>query len=293
VSRPPSGAPDTVRINGRVAQDISVTDRGLHYGDGLFETIACVAGKARLLARHLQRLAAGCARLKLVPGDLDAIGAEVRELAASASPRAIVKVLVTRGPALARGYGVTGQETSSRITLRYPWPEEDPAAARDGVRLRLAATRLGENALLAGLKHCNRLEQVLARSEWDDPEIAEALMLSSSGALISGTMSNVFLVEHSRLLTPRLDRCGVAGIMRALVIEEAAALGIPAVECRLEAAALERARELFLTNALWAVRPVRSLEGVTLRPGELTRRLQLRIDARLTAPGGVGEERDA
>lgn len=293
MSAPAGGAPEAVRINGRTAQDVSATDRGLHYGDGLFETIACVDGKARLLSRHLRRLAAGCERLKLAPLDLAAIAAEVAELAASASSRAVVKVLVTRGPALARGYGVTGKETLSRIALRYSWPEEDAAAARDGVRVRLATTRLGENPGLAGLKHCNRLEQVLARSEWNDPEIAEALMLSSSGALISGTMSNVFLIEDSRLLTPRLDRCGVAGIMRALVLEAAAALGINTVECRLEATALGRVRELFLSNALWGVRPVRALEGVPLGPGELTRQLQLRIAARLATPDGEGAERDA
>jgi 4-amino-4-deoxychorismate lyase len=282
-----AGAPDAVRVNGAAASDVSVIDRGLHYGDGLFETIACTNGRPRLLERHLHRLALGCQRLKLLPPDLQILDAEVRELAATAS-RAIVKVLVTRGAARARGYGVSGDEVPSRVTLRYPWPQETPAIAREGVRVRLAATRLGENAALAGLKHCNRLEQVLARAEWDDPGIAEALMFSSSGALISGTMSNVFLVHDSRLLTPRLDRCGVAGVMRALILEEAAAAAIPIVECRLEAAALEQARELFLSNALWGVRPVCALEGVRLEPGELTRRLQRRIAARLAAPAREG-----
>ena len=282
-----SGAPETVRVNGAVASDVSVIDRGLHYGDGLFETIACTNGRPRLLERHLQRLALGCQRLKLAAPDLQTIDAEVRELAATSS-RAIVKILLTRGPAQARGYGMSGHEIPSRITFRYSWPHEMPAVAREGVRVRVAATRLGENAALAGLKHCNRLEQVLARSEWDEPGITEALMFSSSGALISGTMSNVFLVHDSRLLTPRLDRCGVAGIMRALILEEATQAGIPTVECRLEAAALEQARELFLSNALWGVRPVCALEDLRLAPGELTRRLQRRIAARLAAPTREG-----
>jgi 4-amino-4-deoxychorismate lyase len=276
-----SGMPDAVRVNGAAGTELSVIDRGLHYGDGLFETIACLGGRPRLLDRHLRRLALGCGRLKLAPPDTNALDAEVHELAA-AVPRSIIKILVTRGPARARGYGVSGGEIASRIVLRYPWPEEGPAASRDGVQIRLAQTRLGENVALAGLKHCNRLEQVLARCEWDDPTIAEALMFSSSGALISGTMSNVFLVDNSRLLTPRLDRCGVAGIMRGLVLEEAAQAAVPVVECRLEAAALEQARELFLSNALWGVRPVRALGSVSLGPGELTRHLQRRIAARLT-----------
>jgi 4-amino-4-deoxychorismate lyase len=286
------GSPEAARVNGAPGGELPVIDRGLHYGDGLFETIACVGGRPRLLDRHLHRLSQGCQRLKLAPPDMDALDAEVCELAASAR-RSIVKILVTRGPAQARGYGVSGGEVASRITLRYPWPEERTDAARDGVRVRLAQMRLGENAALAGLKHCNRLEQVLARCEWNDPAIAEALMFSSSGALISGTMSNVFLVHDSRLLTPRLDRCGVAGIMRELILEEAARAAIPVVECRLEAAALEQARELFLSNALWGVRPVRALGDVSLGPGQLTRHLQRRIAARLTATVRAGRTDDA
>jgi 4-amino-4-deoxychorismate lyase len=277
-----AGMPEAVRVNGVSETELWVTDRGLHYGDGLFETIACVDGRPRLLDRHLRRLALGCERLKLAPPDMKILDAEVHGLAAGVA-RSVIKILVTRGPAQARGYGVSGGEIASRIVLRYPWPEEGPAAARDGMQIRLAETRLGENVVLAGLKHCNRLEQVLARCEWDDPAIAEALMFSSSGALISGTMSNVFLVDEARLLTPRLDRCGVAGVMRGLILEEAERTGIPVIECRLEAAALEQARELFLTNALWGVRPVRALGNASLGPGELTRHLQRRVAARLDA----------
>ena len=102
------------------------------------------------------------------------------------------------------------------MLLRYP-PGRS-ARRREGVRVRLGELRLGENPALAGLKHLNRLEQVLARLEWSDPGIAEALLFSSSGALVSGSMSNVFLVHGGRLATPRLDRCGVAGVMREVVL---------------------------------------------------------------------------
>ena len=117
--------------------------------------------------------------------------------------------------------------------------------------MRIAATRLGENPALAGLKHCNRLEQVLARREWDDPGITEALMLQQlRGTHFGHHDQRVPRRGFRRLLTPRLDRCGVAGIMREVVLEEAAAAGIGATECRLEAAELTRAEEVFLTNAL-------------------------------------------
>jgi 4-amino-4-deoxychorismate lyase len=270
------GAPQSVRIDGRTAGALALSDRGLHYGDGLFETIACLGGRPRFLERHLERLAQGCGRLGIgFPGH-ELLRREILA-AAGESDRAVVKVLLTRGPAVARGYAVAGSERPTRVTLRYPWESEDPALARDGVRVRIAALRLGENPHLAGLKHLNRLEQVEARREWSGGGIAEALMFSSSGRLISGVMSNVFLVAGGRLRTPLLDRCGVAGIMRAVVLREAARAGIAAEEAPLEAADLSSARELFLTSALIGVRPVRELEGRACEIGPLTRELQRRL----------------
>jgi 4-amino-4-deoxychorismate lyase len=262
-------------VNGQPADSVSVLERGLHYGDGLFETIAVLNGEARLLGRHLQRLAAGCERLGL-RAEPAQIGAEVRAAAAE-MPRAVIKVLLTRGRALARGYALSGAEIPTRIMLRYPWPAEDPAAAQAGARVRIATLRLGENPALAGVKHLNRLEQVLARREWSDPGIMDALMFSHSGDLVSGTMTNVFIVRDATLFTPRLERCGVAGVMRATVLALAAAGGVPVRECALSAQDLAAAEELFLTNALIGIRPVRELEGAALPLGPLTRRLRAEL----------------
>ena len=282
---------ELVRLDGQPAAVadacVPVLERGLHYGEGLFETIACVGGQPRLLERHLRRLRLGCERLGLDPGDAAALGHEARELAAGTS-RAVIKLLLTRGTAVARGYALTGAERTRRISLRYAWKPEDPARMEQGVRVRFARLRLGENPALAGIKHCNRLEQVLARREWSDPAIAEALMFSRSGALVSGTMSNVFLVRESKLLTPLIDQCGVAGIMRALVLEIATANGISAEECRLEAADVAAAGELFLTNALMGICPVCELEGVRRAPGPLTRAQQQKLATRLAAEASRG-----
>ncbi len=273
-SRPPPGqaVAQLVWVNGRADREASALERGLHFGDGLFETVAWV-GRARFLELHLQRLAAGCARLGLAAPDEAILRAEVQELAAP-SARAIIKVLLP-----------------TRISLRYAWPPEDPELAREGVRVRIAALRLGENPALAGLKHCNRLEQVLARREWTDSAIAEALMFSSSGALICGTASNVFLVRDGRLYTPRVDRCGVAGIMRQVVLTAAAGAGIAAEERVLDLSDLQAADEVFLTNALIGIRPVRELDGRPLSPAGVTRRLQERLapllEARAPLPEGA------
>ncbi|HUJ52160.1 MAG TPA: aminodeoxychorismate lyase [Steroidobacteraceae bacterium] len=275
---------EVARVNGREGDEISVLERGLHYGDGLFETIACLGGQPRFLERHLARLGGGCARLRIPLGDTAELGREVCELAAGTA-RAIVKVLVTRGAAVTRGYAPSGCEHATRITLRYAWPADDPLLAERGVRVRIATLRLGENPALAGLKHCNRLEQVLARAEWSDPDVSESLMFSSSAALVSGTMSNVFLVRDAALLTPRLDRCGVAGVMRAVVLAAAAAAGIAAEERLLAGDALAAADEIFLTSALIGIRPVRELQGVPLTVGPVTRRLQAALAPLLATAG--------
>ena len=280
------GVPDAVWVNGRPDAALSPVERGLHYGDGLFETVACLGGRPRFLDLHLERLRGGCARLGIQFPEPDELSREILSLAAGPE-RAIVKLLLTRGPALVRGYRTTGAEQPTRLALRYHWGEEDPRLAADGVQVRTAALRLAENPALAGLKHLNRLEQVLARREWSDGNIAEALMFSVTGRLISGVMSNVFLVEGGRLRTPRLDRCGVAGVMRQVVLREAARAGIAAEESRLESADLARARELFLTSAVIGLRPVRSLDGRACEVGVVTRELQRRL-APLLAEAGDG-----
>ncbi|MBV8851995.1 MAG: aminotransferase class IV, partial [Sinobacteraceae bacterium] len=144
--------------------------------------------------------------------------------------------------------------------------------------------RLGENPALAGLKHCNRLEQILARAEWSDPAIFEGLLFSHSGHLASGTMSNVFLVKAGRLATPRVDRCGVAGVMRAVVLDTARQLAVPVEECTLEAGALRQAEEIFLTNARIGILPVAMLDERALSIGPITQRLRTALAPLLEEP---------
>jgi len=266
-------APLTVRVDGAASGLLDARDRGLHYGDGLFETIACRAGRARFLDLHLERLTHGCARLGILLPDIAQLTAQISELAAT-QPACIIKLIVTRGSATARGYGAHGDEHSRTVLLQYEWPPEDPACWAQGVSVRTARGRLGENPALAGLKHLNRLEQVLIRGEWTDPAIAEALVFSSSGWLVSGTMSNVFLVREGRIMTPAITGAGVRGVMRRIVMREAQRTGLAVIETMLDAAALAAAEELFLTNARMGIWPVRSLDGTTRAVGPVTRQLQ-------------------
>ena len=272
----------TVRV-GEQAPGLDVLDRGLHYGDGLFETIACRAGQPRFLELHLQRLIEGCERLGIRYQDFTGLAAQIRELAAT-RPACIVKLILTRGSATARGYGPHGDEQPRIVLLQYPWPPEDPALWTGGVAVRTARGRVGENPALAGLKHLNRLEQVLIRSEWSDPAIHEALVFSSSGWLISGTMSNVFLVMEGRIMTPALSHAGIRGVMRRVVMREAQSLALAVSETALDAAALAAAEEIFLTNARIGIWPVRCVDGHERVVGPVTRQLQQRLRPLLDTP---------
>lgn len=268
---------------GQSAAGLDVLDRGLHYGDGLFETIACRHGTPRFLSLHLERLALGCERLSIRYRDFAGLAAQIRELAATL-PDALIKLILTRGSATARGYAAQGDEQARVVLLQYPWPAEDPASWEHGVAVRTARGRLGENPALAGLKHLNRLEQVLIRGEWRDPAIHEALVFSSSGWLISGTMSNVFLVMEGRVVTPALTDAGVCGVMRRVVMREAQAAGLTVAETQLDAAAPSAAAEIFLTNARIGIWPVRSLDGRERLVGPVTRALQQRLRPLLETP---------
>jgi 4-amino-4-deoxychorismate lyase len=248
-------------------------DRGLEFGDGLFETVAAVDGRPRLLERHLERLARGCARLGIERPESGVLAAELAT-AARAPGTGFVKLIVTRG-AGGTGYGAAPEARPRRWLYAGPARLRPAAWAADGVAVRLLATRLAEQPLLAGLKHLNRLEQVLARRELDaGPAAQEGLLCDVHGRLVCGTMTNVFAVIDNRLLTPSLERAGVAGVMRAALIDRWRAAGVEVGIGDLEPRALDAASELFLTNALIGVWPVAALGTRTLAPGPYARQAQ-------------------
>ncbi len=271
MSRPPA------LVNGSPAELVSIRDRGLQYGDGLFETMRAEHGRLRWFERHLARLALGCERLGLPEPDGALLRSEAESLAGKA-PRALVKVILTRGPATARGYRPAGDERPTRIVSVYDWPAPAPAEFRAG----LSAVGLGANPLLAGIKHLNRLEQVLAQRAAGPLGLHEVLMCSGAGELAGGSMSNVFLWRGDALQTPPVANCGVAGVMRSLVLEAAARLGIGLRVAPVPVAVLAQAGAMFVTNVRLGVQPVHWYQGRRLGVDPRTARLQEAIDG---APG--------
>lgn len=265
-----------VLVNGRSTTQIDARDRGLQYGDGVFETIAILDGDARRLVLHLERLGRGCARLGIACPEADLLAEEIHALAGD-EPRAVVKLIVTRGMG-ARGLHIDAEAQPTRILSLHPWPSYPAEWSHAGVAVRVCSTTLAEQPALAGIKHLNRLEHIVARREWSDPAIAEGLMRDRHGALVCGTMTNMFIVREGRVLTPPVDRCGVAGTVRATVLERAHALGIPAVQAVVSMEELLRADEVFLTNALVGLWPVNRIEDRNVVPGPVTRRLLAAIE---------------
>jgi len=269
-------------INGRESASVDVTDRGLQYGDGLFETIAVGDGRISLWDRHLDRLADGCRRLAIVMPDRQLLRDEVQRVAGNAA-RAVVKIIVTRGSG-GRGYRPDGCTLSTRVVQGLPWPKLPEAAARDGVQVRWCTLQLARQPRLAGLKHLNRLEQVLARAEWRD-EYAEGLMCDRAGLVIEGTMSNLFIVHQGVLTTPDLSESGVAVVVRDEVLARAPTLGIPVAVQAVTPVMVEAAEELFLTNSLIGVWPIRQLETRNYVVGKITQALQQALPEELSGGG--------
>jgi len=264
--------PVATLVNGTATDRVAATDRGLLYGDGVFETMAIDNGRAASWPRHMARLQAGCARLGIPAVDTVLLARETERLLAG-TQQAVLKVIVTRGSG-GRGYRVAEEVMPRRILQLHPWPDIPAVAREQGVAVRLCATRLCHNPVLAGIKHLNRLEQVMAAREWSDPLIREGLLLDTGDSVVEGTMSNLFIVSKGRLLTPDLRSCGVAGIMRSVVIDMARTLSLDVEIRRVDAAELPDAEELFLCNTLIGIWPVTAVDGRPCRKGPVTNRLQ-------------------
>ena len=264
-------------IDGEPGAALPADDRGLQYGDGVFETVLVRGKCARFLDAHLARLSRGCTRLGISIASLAVLRAEIDAAVAIAPPLAVLKIIMTRGSALRRGYAPQGDETTRRIISLWHAPPRD-AALDDGVDLRVASIRLGENPALAGIKHLNRLENVLAAAESTSHGVFESLLLDASGNLVSGAMSNVFIVREGGVATPLIQRCGVAGVMRGIVLRECAALGLDAAEECLTLDDLYSAAGVFITNARIGVVPARRVGEHLFDMNKLARRLAAHIE---------------
>lgn len=246
-------------INGVPCDTISVNDRGLLYGDGIFRTLLLRNGKIQQWKRHYAKLSKDCEAIKLPCPPESTLYDELVRLIQDEQV-GVLKVIVTRGSSQ-RGYSPLPNPTPTRIVSLSPRPVYPEEFAKFGVRLHLCQLRLAQQPNLAGVKHLNRLENVLAAAEWNDPEIAEGLLLDESGYVIEGVRSNIFIVKDGTLMTPNLTRCGVSGVQRERVIDWAALNGIPCQTVNIALEELLLADEIFLVNSVIGLWPVREMPG--------------------------------
>jgi len=262
-------------VNGQPGGMIHPADRGFAYGDGLFETIAVRNGRPRLLERHFARMADGCRRLGLPDPPLQVISDEIDCLSVN-QQRGTVKLFWSRGTG-PRGYRIPERSQPTRIVTFGSDPGSTARYQEAGVRVVSCRTPASCNSALAGLKTLTRLDSVLARSEFGAAHAEEGLMWTESGSAVGGTMSNLFLVEKGRLVTPALGNCGIRGVMRGLVLEAAASMGLSVEESNCGRQRVDEADELFLTNALIGLWPVRSHDQRVFSVGPISRAITLSL----------------
>jgi 4-amino-4-deoxychorismate lyase len=262
-------------VDGRFAETLPADDRGLLYGDGLFETLRVVQGRAPLWPRHMRRLKDGCARLGLPPPDAERLRDEAAQVAGDLDA-AVVRITWTRGSG-PRGYRPPHDAQARRVMTAAPAPRTPVDWSDHGIRIRCCRTRMASQPALAGLKHLNRLEQVLARGEWDDPDLAEGLMRDMHGRVVCATAANLFARIDGQWITPPVDTCGVAGVARAEVLAQWPDCRIATIEMD----ALMQAEEIFLSSSVRGILPVRELDGRALPVGDDSRLVQAHFDALL------------
>ncbi len=263
-----------ILVNGKQSAQIHVMDRGLHYGDGLFETIAYQKNKLLLWENHWQRLAQGAEILNINLPDKNLLQQEL-EYAAKDQENMVLKLLITRGIG-ERGYKLPARANPTRIIISDGWPNYPIKQRQMGVTVHICEMRLSSNKILAGIKHLNRLENVIARSEWVDDAIFEGLMLDQDNYVVEGTMTNFFIIKNNKIFTPPLTNCGIAGIMRQQVIKFFEQIEQSVRYSHIELATLLDADEILLSNSIIGLWPVKKIQNYsfTRKPSALTEKIQ-------------------
>ena len=261
-------------VNGELLKLVPATDRGLNYGDGLFETLAVIQGQPRWWQDHMDRLALSCDCLGMQMPAQAVLLREVQTVSAG-TQKCAAKIVLTRG-AGGRGYAPQAGMEPTRIVSAHEWPSGIENDALQGVEGRTCDIKLGIQPELGGMKHLNRLEQVLASAEMTDHEASEGIMLDTADHVISAIASNLFMVYQQQLMTPRLDRCGVRGVLRGRILK------IMKKRCELRRIShdmLAGASEVFLCSSLRGIVPLRKLDNVDYAIGSVTRELQGWLEA--------------
>ena len=262
-------------INGIFKKNISVLDRGLAYGDGIFETMNWRVSKLNKVQiygveyweRHLERLKIGCDKIKIPMPSGDKLNRYKNKILKksldSEINKGVLKIIITRGVG-GRGYKYESNLKPTIIFLSFPAKTIDQKLYSSGVKVKLCKTDILENKILSGMKHLNRLDSVIARSEWGD-NYFEGLFIDKSGNLLEGTMTNIFFIKNKVLYFPKLKSCGIEGIMSQVIKEKTNFFFKDFMERDLKFSEINNFDAMFLTNSIIRVLPVKHLENVSFK----------------------------
>jgi 4-amino-4-deoxychorismate lyase len=241
-------------INGIPNETVAINDRALSYGDGVFETILLYQGQPVFLQQHLERLTHGCRRLG-IDVNLELLNQDIEQLSSRFRDYGVLKIIISRA-AGGRGYQPDPMASANRLLSLHAAPAYNESWSKIGIQAFLCQQRLAIQPSLAGIKHLNRLEQVLASQEWPGKEFQEGIMLDTDGMVIEGTKTNLFIVESGYLITPDLSACGVKGVMQKFLLENfKSRIEIDQIPLR----RLFEADGAFVCNSIFGVWPLLSL----------------------------------
>ncbi|MGH1470212.1 MAG: aminodeoxychorismate lyase [Cellvibrionaceae bacterium] len=279
-----------ISINGRIGSALDTLDRGLAYGDGLFETVLLHQDTLPYWVDHRARLQSGCDRLRIII-DQNVLNEYLSHVIDAARTHQIseglIKIIVTRGSA-GRGYQPTLNVAPTIIIMLLPVPLIPESFYENGVDVFICKHRLSYNESLAGLKHLNKLDYVLAGLEWDPLDYQEALLFDIENNLIEATSRNIFVVKDNKVFTPNLHKVGVEGVAKKNICRLfKESLKVSLVEMKIDLAFLLSADEVFLSNSVTGIWPVKNILGTPVNSGEatgvgpVTRLIQQRMDEEL------------
>ncbi|MEM7564623.1 MAG: aminodeoxychorismate lyase [Pseudomonadota bacterium] len=248
--------------------ELSWQERALHYGDGLFETLLKQDGQIPLWDQHVARLTKGCSRLSIHVPDPVWLKAEVFKKSVDLKD-CVVKMIVSRGQG-GRGLKLPSHPQPSVFVLCYPWQRPENL----DIEVKTCDTRLPINPRLAGIKHLNRLDYVLASLELQQtPDLAEGILCDYEGYLVEGIISNLFFIIDNQLCTPSLELAGVEGIMRQQVLQLAQRLDLNIKIDRYPLSKIDQASEIFMCNSVRGICPVVKIDDREIKRGGITEQL--------------------
>jgi len=257
-----------VLVDGRPANTVPITDRGLLFGDGLFETLGFWRGGSPLWALHWARLARGCDALGLACPDESETRLDCERLVGG-HEYSVVRITLTRGCG-GRAYWPDPEAPPRRIVSRRDWPPGQQLQQRDGLRAVRSTIRLSIQPRLSGLKHANRLEQVLAARDCRSADADEAVLFDQEGKLAEAIASNLLLRIDGSWVCPD-SPASVAGVGLAWLIKDPPIAIVPRT---LSEADLARADSVLVINSVSGIRPLKTLDGEALIIDQDCRRLQ-------------------